>query len=179
MGSWKRCDLRLCRTFRCPPSCPGGARTGCFWPRRPPRPESERYISDKTKTSRCFYIVCLLDESVMPSSTSLAAGVGNNRYSVDESGTSDRFDGDPHGRRDAPAPSVPISAAAAARATPGCVTNSRSGESLRRGVLSKFAARIPPWSRGADTPAGPRPGSVPTPPAGSPTSRDRSCSLST
>jgi hypothetical protein len=56
----------------------------------------------------------------------------------------------------------------------GVVTNSRSGESLRRGVLPKFAVRIPPWSRGADTPAGPRPGSVPTSPAGSPISGDRS-----
>jgi len=89
-----------------------------FWPRRPPRPESGRYISDKTKTSRPFYIACLLDESDMPSSTSPSAGVGNNRSSVDESGTSDRCSGDPHRHRDAPAASVLVPAAAAVRATP-------------------------------------------------------------
>jgi len=70
----------------------------------------------------------------MPSSASRSAGARNNRSSVDENDTSDRFDGDPHGRRDAPAASVlvPATAAEATSDTEAAVasaafTNSRSG----------------------------------------------------
>ncbi len=80
-----------------------------------------------------FYMGGSLDEPDMPSSTSQSAGSRNNWSSVDESGTSDRFGVDRQGHRDAPAPSVLVSAKTAVRATPDTAADTVPTSSSTRG----------------------------------------------
>ena len=80
-----------------------------------------------------FYMGGSLDEPDMPSSTSQSAGSRNNWSSVDESGTSDRFGVDRQGHRDAPAPSVLVSAKTAVKATPDTAADTVPTSSSTRG----------------------------------------------